>query len=255
MKHSGPWVTIFQPNPNAQLRLFCFPHAGAGASIFRAWASLLPDDVEVCGIQYPGREARSNEPLCRSLTGMLDELTPALLPYLEKPFAFAGYSMGSLVSFELTRSLIKKKARKPEHIFFGAAKAPHIRDEHQIHQLPGREFLIELIKLKGIAPDVLRQADLVRYLLPIVRADFTICETYQYQSGAPLECPVSVYGGSKDPRVRQQDLEAWSYHASMYFSATIFPGDHFFLRTAQSSLLKAMLKELQPLLNAVVLHR
>jgi medium-chain acyl-[acyl-carrier-protein] hydrolase len=245
------WFTTYKPNPHALFRMFCFPHAGAGASIFRSWASSLPKEIELCGIQYPGRETRSEEPPLRSMAAVLNALAPAIVPFLDLPFVFAGYSMGSLISFELSRALFRERGLKPEHAFFCAAKAPHIREKMQLHQLPAREFLMELIHMNGIPADVLRHADMVRHILPILRADFSICETYKYEPGALLEFPITAYGGERDPRVERQDLEAWSCHAGMYFSSAIFSGDHFFLRTAHSSLLRAIVRELQPLLSSI----
>jgi medium-chain acyl-[acyl-carrier-protein] hydrolase len=244
------WLTFFQPNPGAMLRLFCFPHAGAGASVYRSWASELPSTIEVCGIQYPGREVRGQEPPFRNLTRMLDALVPAVVPALDRPFAFFGHSMGALVSFELTRALGARIGPRPEHVFFSGLGAPHTPGPQPIHHLPDREFLRELVKLNGIPADVLRSVDLVRYVLPILRADFSMCETYRYQIGAPLQSPITAFGGELDPRVDRPWLDAWSDHSTIYFSSKIFPGDHFFLRTAQSAVLRALVDELQPLIDA-----
>jgi medium-chain acyl-[acyl-carrier-protein] hydrolase len=106
-----------------------------------------------------------------------------------------------------------------------------------------------MVKLNGIPEDILRRADLVDYMLPILRADFMTLESYRYQDGEPLQCPVTIFGGDHDPRVDRLSLEAWNHHASMYFSSAMFPGDHFFLRTAQPALLRAIVEELQPLLK------
>jgi medium-chain acyl-[acyl-carrier-protein] hydrolase len=250
-RDGDPWITCFEPNPSAKLRLFCFPYAGAGASVFRTWASSLPSHIEVCGVQYPGREGRAREKAFQKLPELLEALIPAIVPHLDKPFVFFGHSMGALVSFELTRALDEVNGLRPEHVFFSGSRAPHIPEPRPIHHLPNLEFWSELVKINGIPPDVLKSSDLVEYFLPILRADFATCETYHFQLGCPLQCPVTVFGGEHDTLVDRSWLEAWRDHASVYFSLRMLPGDHFFVRSAQPTLLRAMTRELQPLMEAV----
>jgi len=246
----NPWLTFFKPNPSANVRLFCFPYAGAGASVYWPWASALPPEIEVVGIQYPGRETRVSVPMFRSLTDMVESLMEAIIPALDRPFLFFGHSMGSLVSFELTRALAARGCFRPEHVFFSGAGAPHTTPPPPIHHLRDAEFLTQVARLNGIPKDVLRDPVLIRYMLPILRADFTMCESYRYQIGAPLQCGVSAFGGELDPRVDKQRLCAWADHASMYFSSAFFPGDHFFIRTAQAAVIDALLYEVQSLIAA-----
>ncbi len=99
------WVACAKPNPQAKLRLFCFHYAGGGASVFRGWRDSLPQSVEVCAIELPGRGMRLRESPFTQLEPLVQHLASTLLPYLDKPFAFFGHSMGGLVSFELTRLL------------------------------------------------------------------------------------------------------------------------------------------------------
>ncbi len=238
------WFPFFKPNRRARLRMFCFPYAGAGASVFRSWTSQLPDHIELCGVQYPGRENRSAETPFKSITQLVERLLPAIVPLLDKPFLFFGHSMGSLVSFELTRALTASYGLRPEHTFFSAAGAPHIPEPRPVHHLPGGQFLLELVKLNGIPAKILKSLDVLAYMLPILRADFTACETYNYQIGEPLQCPVTVFGGFDDPRVDRQRLDAWRHHAGVAFSQRMFRGDHFYLRSAQTDLLRTLAHEL-----------
>jgi len=82
------WVSCPRPNPQAKLRLFCFPYAGGRALIFRPWFERLPPTVEVCPLDLPGRGGRLNESPFTQLEPLIQALAPALLPYLDKPFAF-----------------------------------------------------------------------------------------------------------------------------------------------------------------------
>src|SRR5258708_5086379 len=49
-------------NPVAQIRLFCFHHAGGSAAVFRQWFGDLPDHIELWTVQLSGRAERSHEP-------------------------------------------------------------------------------------------------------------------------------------------------------------------------------------------------
>jgi surfactin synthase thioesterase subunit len=100
---STPWIEYYKPNPQARLRLFCFPYAGGGAAVFRGWVDRMPGIVEVCPVQLPGRETRMKEAPFNRLSTLVPAAAQALLPYLDKPFAFFGHSMGALVSFEIAR--------------------------------------------------------------------------------------------------------------------------------------------------------
>jgi len=227
------------------LRLFCFPYAGGAASVFRDWSDGLPADVEVCPIQLPGRGARLMEPPLSQLPPLIEALAEALLPLLDKPFALFGHSLGSLVSFELARQLRTKHQVRPVRLFVSAGPAPQIPHRGPpIHNLPEKEFSAELRRLNGTPGELLNHKELMDIVLPSLRADFALYESYRYSSGPPLNCPISTYGGLNDPKVKYNDLEAWRDQTSVSFSIRMFAGDHFFLRTTQALLLRALSQEL-----------
>jgi medium-chain acyl-[acyl-carrier-protein] hydrolase len=240
------WITCRKPSPQARLRLFCFPYAGGGVSIFRTWSDGLPADVEVCPIQLPGRGTRLMEPPFTRLSPLIQALAEALFPLLDMPFAFFGHSLGALVSFELARQLRRDCAVQPVRLFISADRAPQIpyRDP-PIHSLPEGEFLVALRRLNGTPREVLDDQELRQIMLPLLRADFAVYETYGYSTEPPLNCPISAFGGLQDHRVNRGDLEAWRDQTSVSFSLRMFPGDHFFLNTTQPPLLEALSQELR----------
>jgi surfactin synthase thioesterase subunit len=240
------WITCHKPIPQARLRLFCFPYAGGGVSIFRAWSDGLPADVEVCPVQLPGRGTRLMEPPFTRLSPLIQALAEALFPLLDKPFAFFGHSLGALVSFELARQLRRQYAVQPVRLFISADRAPQIPNrDPPIHSLPEGEFLVELRRLNGTPREVLEDEELRQIMLPLLRADFAVYETYGYSTEPPLNCPISAFGGLQDHRVSRGDLEAWRDQTSVSVSLRMFPGDHFFLNTTQASLLGALSQELR----------
>jgi len=240
------WIACRKPNPQARLRLFCFPYAGTGASIFRTWPDGLPADVEVCPVQFPGRGTRLLETPYTQLSPAVEAVAQALAPLLDKPFAFFGHSLGALVGFELARQLRRQSGVQPVRLFVSADRAPQIPHRGRpIHALPEGEFLDELRRLNGIPQKVLEDVELMQIMLPVLRADFAVYETYAYSTEPPLNCPISTFGGLQDDRVSRSDLEAWRDQTSFSFSLRMFPGDHFFLHAAQQLLLQALSQELR----------
>jgi medium-chain acyl-[acyl-carrier-protein] hydrolase len=240
------WIACRKSNPQARLRLFCFPYAGTGASIFRTWSDGLPADVEVCPVQFPGRGTRLMETPFTQLSPLVQGLAQALVPLLDKPFAFFGHSLGALVGFELARQLRRQSGVQPVRLFVSADRAPQIpHRDRPIHALPEGEFLEELRRLNGIPGKVLEEVELMQMMLPVLRADFAVYETYVYSTEPPLNCPISTFGGLQDHRVSRGDLEAWRDQTSDTFSLRMFPGDHFFWNTTQPLLLQVLSQELR----------
>lgn len=249
---SKSWVICPKPNSQAKLRLFCFHYAGGGASSFRNWSDNLPLSVEVCSVELPGRGFRLMEAAFTSLDPLVQALADALIPRLDKPFAFFGHSMGGLVSFELTRLLRSNYNLNPVHLFVSARRAPQLPDpEPLIHNLSEPEFLDELRDLEGTPQEVLENAELMQLLLPTLRADFTVIETYAYTAEPPLDCPIAAFGGLQDREVSYDELKAWQEQTNAAFSLHMLPGNHFFLHSAQSLLLKLLSQDLHRLVCEV----
>jgi medium-chain acyl-[acyl-carrier-protein] hydrolase len=240
------WIRCPNPNPQASFRLFCFPYAGGGASIFRTWSDSLPPYIEICPIQLPGRENRLKEAPFTDISPLVQTLAQVLRPYLNIPFAFFGHSMGALISFELARQLRAQQEPGPVHLFISGRRAPQIRDRNPlIHTLPEPEFLEELRRLNGTPQVVLDNAELMQLFLPILRADFSICGTYTYLSEPPLDCSISAFGGIEDTGETSDLIESWSVQTRSCFSIQMLPGDHFFVYTSQQILLEMLAHELQ----------
>ncbi|MCX6047109.1 MAG: alpha/beta fold hydrolase [Chloroflexi bacterium] len=237
---ANAWVTIPKPQPQAQVRLFCFPYAGGGATVFRTWPALLPPTIELCAIQLPGRETRLRETPFDQLEPLVQALAVALYPYLDRPFAFYGHSLGALISYEVARHLQRVRAPLPQQLFVAARQAPHLPwAESPLHQLPTADFLSAVQqRYGGIPAAVWEDAELMALVQPQLRADFTLLETYLYRADQALACPITVFGGHNDQTVTQPALAAWSEHTSALCKIHLLPGDHFFLNQATPALLQ-----------------
>lgn len=244
------WGIPQKPKSGTRLRLFCFPYAGGGAAVFRGWAELLPSAVEVIPIQLPGRENRLREPAITQIPLLVQTVAQQLAVYLDKPFVLWGHSMGALISFELARQFRRENKPAPIHLFLSGHKAPQVEEtKPPIHGLPEAEFIEEIRLLNGTPEAVFQNKELMQLLIPILRADFTAVESYQYTHEAPLDCSMSVYGGLQDDTINQRDLMLWSKHTTQTFRLHMFPGDHFFLHDAQAALLQTVSHKLWQLLN------
>lgn len=253
MSHRPPsdrWIAYRKPNPQARLRLFCLHYAGGAASVFRGWQDELPDQIEVCPVQLPGRESRLREPLLERVDRAVDALATALPAHMDLPYAFFGHSMGALLGFELSRRLHLDGQPMPQRLLLSGRRAPQVPDdEPEIWNLPDAEFKEELRKLNGTPEAVLEHPELMELLLPVLRADFALCETYRFEPGEPLGVPIVAYGGIADHKVERAALEAWREQTHAAFKMRLFNGDHFFLHgPARSDLLRAVAEDLMPVL-------
>jgi surfactin synthase thioesterase subunit/malonyl CoA-acyl carrier protein transacylase/acyl carrier protein len=242
------WLPQISTQPEeAQLRLFCLPYAGGGASLFQDWAAELSPEIAVCPIQLPGREDRLGETLFTRMAPLCQTLVKILQPYLDKPFAIFGHSLGALISFELTRELRRQGLPLPMHVLVSAHPAPQLPDLRlPSHRLPDAQLIESLRSLNGTPEAVLQNPDLMQLLLPILRADLAIVENYIYAAEAVLSCPISVFGGLDDRQVPSPTLEAWRQQTHNTFRLHLLSGDHFFLQSERTALLQAISQELQP---------
>lgn len=242
------WLARSGEKAKATIRLFCFPYAGGTTHTYRSWQGLLPESIDVSPVQLPGRGQRLSEPAFQHLPELVEALGPEIVPFLDKPFAFFGHSMGGLIGFELARWLRRNRKTMPTHLFVSGRQAPQLSElAEPTWDLPEREFVERVRDLNGTTQDVLEHPELMQLMIPLLRADFAVCETYQYQDEPPLECPVTVFGGLDDVEVRYEHLEPWREHTSSAFRLHVFPGDHFFVQTAQADMAQVIAAELAAL--------
>jgi medium-chain acyl-[acyl-carrier-protein] hydrolase len=238
------------------MRLFCFPYAGAGASIYRTWPAVLPKAVNVCSVQLPGREDRINEAPFTQMTTLIPALAQAMFPALDRAFAFFGHSMGALISFELARYLRREHGLQPSHLFISGRGAPQLR----VARMPNRPITAAKLhtdaqlrayaqRLKNDYGSAFEDVELRNLLLPILSADLAVCSSYSYTADAPLDCPISIFSGVRERGLDERSLGGWREVTTAAVSMQSFPGDHFFLNTAQAELLETVSTELSRIIS------
>jgi surfactin synthase thioesterase subunit len=243
---------IYRPAPREDpvFRLFCLPFAGAGATVYRLWPAGLPANIEIIALQLPGRGARLRETPLRRLADMVDLALSEFGPQLDRPFALFGHSMGALLARELAGRLAAR-GQPPAHLFVSARSTHLKRNLPPLYELPDDEFLAEVDKrYQGIPAQLWAQRDVLELLLPALRADVEALETYERDPRAPpLNCRISVYGGSRDLSVTQDDLEAWKTETVASCRVRVFEGDHFFLEPQRALVLADIGEMLTPYLS------
>ncbi|MCX5410117.1 alpha/beta fold hydrolase (plasmid) [Streptomyces sp. NBC_00335] len=226
---ASAWLRVFAPRPAARTRLFCFPHAGGGASAFRELAEAAPPELEVVAVQYPGRQDRFDEPPVTDMAVMLRELARAIEPWLDLPAAFFGHSMGATLAFETARLLRPRHPSAVVRLFASARKAPHIDTRDRL-PLPDDEAVLAYVRrLGGTGAGLLEIPELRELTLPTLRGDFRLLTGHRYAPGAPLTCPLTVVTGTDDASCTPQDAAAWARHTVAGHEVHTFPGGHFYL--------------------------
>jgi medium-chain acyl-[acyl-carrier-protein] hydrolase len=238
--HPNRWLKASQPRPAARMRLFCFPYAGGGASVFRTWAADLPTDVEVCPVQLPGREDRIREQPFTDASALVQALIPSLRPMLDRPFALFGHSMGALIAYELARQLTRQQMAMPTHLFVSGRRAPTLPEpDESLHALPTDDLFLSALQSRynNIPAIVLQDAELREIFAPLLRADMTLVERYPIGAATPLPCPIIAFGGISDGRATRADLLAWQGLTQGSFDIHLMPGGHFYLNEDRQPLL------------------
>ena len=248
------WIKVFEPRTHASLRLFCFPYAGGGASVYRLWPRGLPPDVEVVAVQPPGRESRWREEAFRHVAPMADEALAGLEGQLDRPFVFFGHSMGAILAFEVARRLARSNppgagGATLRHLIVSGRPAPSMPEVHPpIHDLPRDEFIGQIRRYSGTPEEVLQNDELMGLLEPLLRADFAVSESYEHEAEkAPLlSIPVTAIGGSDDPDVPVEHLAPWAEVTSGPFREHVVEGGHFFVNEQRDETLEIVARTLAP---------
>ena len=247
------WIIRTKKVENPRLRLFCLPYFAGGASIFNSWHEFLPDDIEVCAIQFPGREERGNEKAFDDVKELVAKLTEVMEPLLTTPCAFYSHSSGAGIALELTRHLRKKLDVVPTRFMVGGWRAPHLESPFEfLNAIADDEVYKEknIPNIKGhlrsleIPESVIENDAVFNEMLPALRADILLGKKYKYYEDAPLACPLTAFAGIDDTVFTEDQIKEWSKHTSSEFNFKKVNGSHLFCRDNKEELLEIITNEL-----------
>ncbi|MHC0431802.1 thioesterase II family protein [Streptomyces sp. O3] len=224
-----------------RIRLFCLPYAGGSARLYLPWQRALPDAVEVCPLELPGRGSRFGEPLCERLEPLVDDVVAAVRAHDDGlPFALFGYSFGSVLAYEAAARL-EADGRPPVFLTVAAFRSPDLAPPAVSSALlPDAELRAAVGKMGGTPRELLDNDAFMALALPAIRADLRIADTYGGRSGPPLGCPVAAFAGADDPLFAVADIAAWARFTTEPFTLHVVPGGHFFLHSHEEQLCETL---------------
>lgn len=227
---SGAWIRRFHPGPENAPRLVCLPHAGGSASYFFPVSRQLASVADVLAVQYPGRQDRRHEPCLDSIPALADALAEELRPFGDRPLTLFGHSMGASLGFEVALRL-EAAGVTVRHLFASGRRAPSTSRDERVHLRDDDGLIADIKRLSGTDAQVLGDDEIMRMILPAIRADYRAAETYRHTPGPPLAAPITVLTGDADPHVTDEEARAWQRHTTGAFALKVFTGGHFYLNS------------------------
>jgi pyochelin biosynthesis protein PchC len=226
MSGAGPWFRVFRPVARPRARLVCLAHAGGTAAAFQGWAELLPPDVELLAVRYPGRLDRFLDPVPGSMAELVAEVVAALLPLAGVPVSLFGHSMGAVVAFEATRLLERDQGVRPRLLVVSGREAPSC-PQPLVPSTADDETLLAAFR-GHVGADVFANPEFVELVLPILRADCRLMETHRIDPAATVVAPIVACVGDRDPGCSVEEARPWALATTGAFELRVFSGDHFY---------------------------
>lgn len=213
------------------VNLFCLPFAGGNKYSYRIYEKNATSWIRFIPLEYPGRGERIREVLLTDMEQVVDDIYEQLMRRMDdNVYAIYGHSMGAFVALLLTRKITDAGQRLPVHLFLTGTTGPvaYVKDRKQRHQLSKDAFLQDIIDLEGCPEEVLQHPELLNYFEPILRADFQVAETYNYETHAALDIPFTVITGT-DEKITDEDISTWQQETTHTVDFRKMPGNHFFI--------------------------
>ncbi|MEU6027987.1 thioesterase domain-containing protein [Streptomyces tauricus] len=232
----SPWF-VRPHSTGHSARIFCFPFSGSGASAFSAWPAAI-DDVEICPVQFPGRENRLGHPHYDTYEKLAADLVEPLAPLLDRPFAFFGHCAGALPAYETVLRLAELGLPGPDRLFVSGQPAPHHASRDRMLTLTEPELRDEVaafIRGRGIEP----RPDMIDMGLSVLLRDHAAAAAYRRVEQVAVGCPIVVLQWRDDPEVSVEDLQGWRRYADSV-DIRVVEGGHYDFMEAPDELRKLL---------------
>ncbi|MEE1791283.1 alpha/beta fold hydrolase [Streptomyces sp. BE308] len=224
--------------------LICLPFAGAGPSFFTPWQALAPAGLRVLPVQLPGREKRFVEPAYTSAAPAVEDayaqVTAALGAGGSRVVLF-GHSMGAVLAYELAHRIEGAPGTaglRLDALVVSGSPGPWTVRTDRAGGLPDEEFVARVRTFAGYAHPALEDPEMRELLLPSLRADVRLHETYVPSSDRPLSVPVTSVRGRTDTLVGAADTAQWSRATTGRLTVAELDGGHMYLAERPEALLE-----------------
>jgi surfactin synthase thioesterase subunit len=249
------WVRRFHPAPDSKAWLVCFPPAGGAATFYLPLSEGLQSTLDVCSIQYPGRQDRHREPCIDNIPELADAIFTVLAGCADdRPMALFGHSMGAILAYEVARRF-ESAGLPPVFLFASGRRAPSRWRDESVHRRSDDGVVAELQRLNGIKAQLLGDEEMMQLILNAVRSDYKAIETYAFQLGERLTCPITVLVGSSDPLTAIDEAQSWQDHTAGTFDIQVFSGGHHYIEEHLTAVVNVVSDALHPVLVPPVVGR
>jgi surfactin synthase thioesterase subunit len=240
------WLLPLRPQPRARRRLYCFPFAGGGIAPYARWVPLLPDDIELVGVQLPGRENRIGDAPQTRFDTLLAQLVDALAQHRDgRETIFFGHCAGAMLAYECARALHETTAATPASLLVSAAPAPSRWDNRRMtYDLGGKDPLVVFSELGAIPRELVDDPDLAAHVRAVLYADTAVYRSYRPDSRPPLPLPIRAFAAERDTLVAPAEMGHWQHHTTRPLRVHRYDGTHFSILDGRSALLGLVLAEL-----------
>jgi surfactin synthase thioesterase subunit len=229
-----------------KINIICLPFAGGNKYSYRAYSGSNTASLNFVTLEYPGRGARIKEALTFNLDDLVDDLyTQCIALINEGEYALYGHSMGGLISYLLAKKILANNLNVPKHLFISGTVGPSapVRLEKK-RSLLGKEAFLQAIKDFGGMPDeILKNDELLDFFEPILRADFTVSESYRHNASPPLNIPITVITGSQED-MEINEIKTWQRETTEPVDFRVLSGGHFFIYEHVERILNIIINKL-----------
>jgi medium-chain acyl-[acyl-carrier-protein] hydrolase len=233
------WFSV-PPTPG-RLNILCLPQAGGDTSLYNRWQRLLAPTVALVPVLLPGRGLRLADPPFVAMADLVAALADAIPPYTGHPYALFGSSMGGWIAHALAQELLQRGLPAPVALFACTSSTPFAKRRLPKVDTDDRATLIaEILAFNPDFDRVLAYPELVDLLLPVIKADFTLCTGYRPRHAPRLTCPIIGFAGNRDQIIPTETMHGWADLTEGGFSLSEIDGDHFLIETAPRPILAAL---------------
>ncbi|MEU5658025.1 alpha/beta fold hydrolase [Streptomyces sp. NPDC047737] len=226
----------------AKAMVLCVPFAGAGASVFRPWLPLCEGRFDLAAVQLPGREQRFAEEPYRDVAVAVEGLMPEVLEQVSGagPVVLFGHSLGAVLSYEIAHRLAATEGVDLAALVVSGSPGPWTRRENGASGLDDDQFLERVREFAGYRHEALEDPEMRELLLPSLRADVEMHESYLALSDTPLPVPITSVRGSTDTLVGPEQAMEWGKATSGGFDLVEVEGGHMYLVDNTEALIRVL---------------